>query len=1014
MPRWIRQLFHTKPAAPIVKQQRARLGLQRLEERETPATFTVTITGDSGAGSLRDAVAQANSTAGADTIVFQAGLGAVVLTSGQLIITDTTGATTVSGPSGGTQVVERSTAGGTPNFRIFQIQSGVTASLNNLTISNGQDNGPSGGGGIKNDGTLAVTNSTISGNTALSGSGGGIYASGSLTVTTSTVTGNTANIRGGGIHKEGFGTLTVTNSIVSGNSAGNGGGISSESSVTVTNSTVSGNTSTGSGGGIQSGVTLTVTNSTVSGNTSNGSGGGIYMDGGTATLTNVTVTGNRSDNDDSGAEVGGGVRRDGGTVTLNNTLVAGNFRGTGTTRDDVAGVVASGSGFNLIGDGTNLTGITNGTNGNQIGTAGSPINPLLGTPGTYGGLVPIFPLSAGSPAINAGSNSAATNAGLTSDGRGSPFVRTFGGTVDIGAYEVQLLNIVVDNAGDPDDGNIAAGQFTLREAVRLANGNPGADTISFAPALGPITLTSGQLTLSDATGATTISGPSSGTQVIQRSSTVGTPNFRIFQLSSSAFSANLNNLTISNGNSNTGGGGISNSGTLTVTNSTISGNSGDIGGIANFGTLTVTNSTISGNSGFGSGGIQSGNTLTVTNSTISGNFGNGSGGGLFVVGGTASLTNVTVTANRSDNDSIGAEQGGGLRQNGGTVTLNNTLIAGNFRGTGNTRDDVNGPLVATSANNLIGDGTGLTGISNGSGGNLIGTGAAPINPLLLPIANNGGVTLSHALGQNSPALGKGSATVAGYSPFDQRGASRDNGIPDIGAFEVNHPLAPVGVPTTLGGMFQPKPSASANEAFVKGLYQSTLLRAPDAAGLAGWLSQLAGGTSRSVVANGFVNSIENRRNQVTFFYRYFLSREPDTAGLNGWVDILRGGTDEGQVMTGFILSNEFSGLNNNSQFVNLMYYALLSRQADTAGFNGWVNALNGGQSRGVVVNAFLRSEEGLNRVIDSLFQTYLKRYGSAGDLTLYRTFLNTNTFGQAATLILSSAEFFTNAGNNLS
>ena len=561
-----------------------------------------------------------------------------------------------------------------------------------------------------------------------------------------------------------------------------------------------------------------------------------------------------------------------------------------------------------------------------------------------------------------------------------------------------------------------SGAGSLRIAVALANTNPEADTITFAAGLGPVTLTTAELLLSDVS-ATTISGPSGGTQMVRRSTAGSTPDFRIFTIGSSA-TANLNNLTITNGIS-TGGGGIDNAGTLTVTNSTVSGNTsngygGGIGSNGDF--LTVTNSTVSGNTSFDyGGGIWSDSTLTVTNSTISGNTASGFGGGVRVFGGVATFTNVTITGNRSDSDNSGAETGGGLSRGSGTVMLYNTVIASNFRGTGTTRNDANGVMVAgTSANNLIGDGTGLTGITNGSQGNQIGAAGVPINPLLQPLANNGGVTSTHALGQNSPALGKGSATVAGYSVYDQRGASRDNGTPDIGAFEVNHPLATVGAPTTLARLFQPKPSATANEAFVKGLYQSTLLRAADTAGLNGWVTALNGGMSRSTVANGFVNSTENRRNQVTFFYRYFLSREPDMAGLNGWVSQLQSGTDEGQVMTGFILSNEFSGLNNNSQFVNLMYYALLSRQADAAGFNGWVNALNGGQSRGTVVNAFLRSEEGLNRVIDGLFQVYLKRYGTSGDLGAFRTYLNTNTFGQAATLMLASAEFFTNAGNNLS
>src|SRR5207253_1068665 len=76
--------------------------------------------------------------------------------------------------------------------------------------------------------------------------------------------------------------------------------------------------------------------------------------------------------------------------------------------------------------------------------------------------------------------------------------------------------LVVDLAGDSDDGNVSPGQLTLREAVRLANQQAGINTITFAPGLGPITLTGGDLALTDKTGATTIDGPNDGTQVIQR------------------------------------------------------------------------------------------------------------------------------------------------------------------------------------------------------------------------------------------------------------------------------------------------------------------------------------------------------------------------------------------------------------------------------------------------------------------------------------------------------------------
>src|SRR5713101_5996651 len=104
----------------------------------------------------------------------------------------------------------------------------------------------------------------------------------------------------------------------------------------------------------------------------------------------------------------------------------------------------------------------------------------------------------------------------------------------------------------------------------------------------------------------------------------------------------------------------------------------------------------------------------------------------------------------------------------GGAVLHNTLIAGNFRGaTGTTRDDVFGALNAGGDYNLIGDGTGMTGLTNGVNGNLVGSAAAPIDPLLGPLQNNGGPTFTHALLAGSPAIDAGSTAYA--TAYDQRG-----------------------------------------------------------------------------------------------------------------------------------------------------------------------------------------------------------------------------------------------------
>jgi hypothetical protein len=256
-----------------------------------------------------------------------------------------------------------------------------------------------------------------------------------------------------------------------------------------------------------------------------------------------------------------------------------------------------------------------------------------------------------------------------------------------------------------------------------------------------------------------------------------------------------------------------------VTNSTVSGNSaggGRGGGIHNGegGTVKVTNSTLSGNTvggffafggiGFGGGIYNDNGTVEVTNSTLSGNQATkpgSSGAGIYNQAGTVTLTNSTLSgniANPSTTDpfliiTIPVPGSGGGIWNGGTVNVKNTIIAQNTAATG---PDVFGSF-ASGGYNLIGDGTGSTGFT--AVGDRVGTTAAPIDPLLNPLADNGGPTQTRALQPGSPAINGGDpAFVLTSGPFigppfyDQRGISPFNrvsgGIIDIGAFE--SPLVP--------------------------------------------------------------------------------------------------------------------------------------------------------------------------------------------------------------------------------
>lgn len=258
--------------------------------------------------------------------------------------------------------------------------------------------------------------------------------------------------------------------------------------------------------------------------------------------------------------------------------------------------------------------------------------------------------------------------------------------------------------------------------------------------------------------------------------------------------ASLTNDVIEN---NTGAGGsgagIFNDGQMTITNTTIDNNTLTAaglggGGIGNAGMLSVTNSTLSGNVSAGEGGgiASDGAVLDLTNSTIVNNtcLGGSGGGGVFVET-TGNLTSLNCTITGNIDASGGASNAGGISFTGtGTFTLNNTIVAQNLASASGP-PDIRGAVASGSINNFVGIGTAaLTGISNGVNGNLIGTSAAPLNPLLGALQNNGGSTWTRAPLSGSPVINAGSNVAAAALTTDQRGFLRIVGPSvDIGAVE---------------------------------------------------------------------------------------------------------------------------------------------------------------------------------------------------------------------------------------
>ena len=227
------------------------------------------------------------------------------------------------------------TTGGKPAHRIFKVASGKTLMLKNLTLTGGRVDtfGEPGGGAIDAEGTLTMTDCTVTDNRTEYGNGGGIYAAGALTMTSCTVSNNTVNdadsLGGGGIYAGS--TLTMTNCTIKNNEAtsSSGGGIYARSTLTMTNCTVAENTSkssssgAGSGGGIYAAGTLTMTGGAVTGNKakSNGNGGGIYIGGaGSFTMTSGTVNNNKTEYGD-----GGGIYiNTTGNLTMTDCTLTGN------------------------------------------------------------------------------------------------------------------------------------------------------------------------------------------------------------------------------------------------------------------------------------------------------------------------------------------------------------------------------------------------------------------------------------------------------------------------------------------------------------------------------------------------------------------------------------------------------------------------------------------------------------------------------------------------------------------
>jgi hypothetical protein len=414
--------------------------------------ITVTNTNDSGPGSLRQALADAND---GDAINFDPALNgqAITLTTAELVVDNSI---TISGPGSDLLRVKAPT---NDFFRIFHVMPDHTVTIEGLTI--GPNHYCDSGCGIFNDqATLTLNNCAVTGNTARDG-GGGIAYSGPTFISNSSVTGNTVLYSGNGAGILGGGSLTITNSRISGNFAGkgifHGGGIAAGGTVTISNSTISGNSVTVSGGGIYNTGVATITSSTINGNFAGGGypfpngpglGGGIYNStGAMLTITNSTVSGNAVLTTDAGPGCGGGIANS-GPLQIANTTISDNSatNGGGICNGSALGIQdtllnAGASGANIFNNSGTITShgynLSSDNGGGYLTGPGDQINtnPQLGPLQDNGGPTRTHRLFPGSPAIDTGDPNFTPPPFY--DQRGPGFDRVVNGRIDIGSFEVQ-------------------------------------------------------------------------------------------------------------------------------------------------------------------------------------------------------------------------------------------------------------------------------------------------------------------------------------------------------------------------------------------------------------------------------------------------------------------------------------------------------------------------------------------------------------------------------------------------
>ena len=609
--------------------------------------------------------------------------------------------------------------------RIFRIDNGINATISSLTLAGGYARGPN----------------------EMDKRGGAIYCDGILTLESISLLSNTADAEGGGLYLSG-GSTSITNVLVQDNFArGAGGGIYNQAStLTIQGSVFEQNDGSWQGGGLcnaSGGTSVTVVNTIFSSNAA-AHGAGIDNSG-ILMVDSCHVIDHDIRPRGPYGSYGGGIRNT-GTLSLTESLVSRNW--------------STGYGGGINNNGGVVTVVSSTISHNQAVSTGRG----GGIYNIDGNVSVTATTLAGNSAEEGGGIYNASHAVLTVDS--CTLIRNIasrwgGGIANISeTADATLLSTKVDQSHSAYGGGIyiSQGHFHLVDSA----------------------VSSSKVT-------------QNGAGIVNHEGTL--------VVESSLVSNNSAEFSI---------GGIHNQGkqaTTRVSDSTISGNYGDLycGGIYNDdgdvllyssevrantsryaggglindgGRLQIESSTISGNiaGGEGAGISNQDGSLRILTSTISGNKASGSGGGIYNREGSAEIEHCTITNNVAGSNGNGSVRGGGLFDRTTNTLLTDSIVAGNYRLDGETviSNDITGILAPDSHHNLTGYDFG-TGLVDGVNDNIVG-----VDPLLGPLADNGGSTPTHALLLDSPAINAGTPSL--QINYDQRGIERDI-FQDIGAFE---------------------------------------------------------------------------------------------------------------------------------------------------------------------------------------------------------------------------------------